>query len=352
ATDNLKITVTDAAGPFIVTSQNTDDLVWDKNTTEMIIWDVAGTTGNGVNTSDVNILMSVDGGRTFPITLSANTPNDGSQNIIVPDTSAPKCFVMIEAVGASFYAVNSRVFSIGEFNEVCKGFDATDIPEDIPDNDPEGLISSIDITEDINIESVTVSVKINHSWVSDITLTLESPNGTIIELLSGACDSSDNIDVTFDDSGTDITCSGNPVISGTIKPTQALFAFNGESTNGVWKLKVVDGADQDTGNLESWSLEICTSEPVLGVNNYVFDNFKVYPNPSNGIFNVVFNSKNTGDVEINLFDIMGRKILKKVFKNNSPSFNERIFVQNISSGIYILQVKRGNEISSQKLHIN
>jgi subtilisin-like proprotein convertase family protein len=259
---------------------------------------------------------------------------------------------MVEAIDSFFYSVNTKVFSIGEFNEVCKTFVAEDIPADIPDNDPAGLTSTIDIAEDLNIEKVSVTVKIDHTWVSDITLTLESPNGTIIELLSGACDSSDNIDVTFDDAGSDIVCSGTPVISGIIKPTQALFAFNGESSNGVWKLKVVDGAVDDTGSLQSWSLEICTSEPVLGVNNYVFNNFKVYPNPSNGIFNLEFNSKNTSDVEINVFDMMGRSILKRVFKNKPTNFKENINIQNISSGIYILQVKRGNEISSQKLQIN
>ena len=350
--DDLKITVTDAAGPFKVTSQNVDDVVWDKNTSETITWDVAGTTSNGINVSQVNILMSMDGGRTFPITLIANTANDGNQNITVPDTSASKCFVMVEAVNSFFYSVNSKVFSIGEFNEICNTFDATDIPVDIPDNDPAGLISTIDIVEDLTIEKISVNVKIDHTWVSDITLTLESPNGTIIELLSGACDSSDNIDITFDDAGSDLVCSGTPVISGIIKPTQALFALNGESSSGVWKLNVVDGAQDDTGQLISWNLEICTSEPVLGVNNYVFNNFKVYPNPSNGIFNLEFNSKNTSDVEINIYDMMGRSILTRIFKNKSTTFLESINIQNISSGVYILQVKRGNEISSQKLQIN
>ncbi len=353
ASDDLKVTITDAAGPFKVTSQNMDDLVWDKNTSESITWDIAGTNSNGINVSHVNILMSTDGGRTFPISLLSNTPNDGSQKITVPNTEASKCFVMVEAKGSFFYAVNSKVFSIGEFNEVCNDFDATGLPSDIPDNDPAGLTSSISIAEDLAIEKITVKVKINHTYISDITITLESPNGTIVELLSAACDSSNDIDVIFDDAGSEITCSFSPpAVSGTIKPTQALFAFNGESSSGAWKLNVVDGADQDTGNLESWSMEICTSEPVLEVNNYVFNNFKVYPNPSNGIFNVEFNSKNTSDVEIKLFDITGRNILKRVFKNNSTMFNERINIQHISSGVYILQVKRGNEISSQKLQIN
>lgn len=351
AFDDLKVTVTDAAGPFKVTSQNTDNLVWDKNTTESVTWDVAGTTGNGINVSNVNILMSTDGGRTFPVILASNTPNDGSQNITVPNTEASKCFIMVEAVGGFFYSVNSKVFSIGQFSEVCDSFAATDVPVDIPDNKPEGLTSSITVANDLNIEKITVNVKINHTWVSDITLTLESPDGTVVELLSGACDSVDDIDVIFDDEGSDITCSiSPPAVSGIVKPSQALFAFNGESSNGIWKLNVIDGAEDDTGSLESWSLEICSSEP-LGVNNYVFDHFKVYPNPSNGFFHVEFNSKNTSDVEINIFDIVGRNILKKVFKTNTNKFNEGFNIQNISSGMYLLQVKRGNEISSQKLYV-
>ena len=105
ASDDLKVTVTDAAGPFVVTSQNTVDLVWTKNTTETITWDVAGTTGNGINVSDVNILLSTDGGKTFNTILASNTPNDGTHIINVPDTSASKCFVMIEAVDNFFFAL-------------------------------------------------------------------------------------------------------------------------------------------------------------------------------------------------------------------------------------------------------
>ena len=353
ASDDLKVTVTDAAGPFSVTSQNITGLVWEENTSETIIWDVAGTTSNSINVSKVNILMSMDGGRTFPVVLLENTPNDGSQTITVPNTPAAKCFIMVEAVNSFFYAINTKVFSIGEFSEVCETYNATDIPAPIPDNNPNGLVSSINLTEDLEIEKVLVSVNINHSYVSDITLTLESPNGTVVELLSGACDASNDIDVTFDDAGNDLICSsGTPVISGEVKPSQTLFAFNGESSDGTWKLKVVDGAKDDQGSLESWSFEICTSEPVLQVNNYVFNNFRVYPNPSNGIFYIKFNSRNTSNVEINLFDIMGRNIYKKIFNHNSSLFNESVELQDIASGIYILQVKRGNEISSQKLQIN
>jgi subtilisin-like proprotein convertase family protein len=354
AEDALKVTVTGSAGPFLVTSQNTANLVWDKNTTQSITWDVAGTTGNGVNVSNVNILLSTDGGLTFATILASNTPNDGNQSITVPNTSASKCFVMVEAVGNLFYAINSNVFSIGQFNEVCKIYPSTDTPLPIPDNDLSGVISSFLVSDNYTVERMKVTVKINHTWVSDLTLTLESPSGTIIELLSGACfdDPNNDIDVIFDDNGIDLICGSTPpVISGNIKPSQMLSSFAGENSSGTWKLKVVDDANKDTGTIENWSIELCTSELVLGVNLFVFEDFKVYPNPSNGIFNVQFTSKNTSDVEITVFDLLGRKISQKKYFTSATSFNETVNINQISSGLYILQVKRGNEVSSQKLQI-
>jgi len=357
ASDELKVTVTNAAGPFIVSSQNTDNLVWTENTSETITWDVAGTDANGVNVSNVNILLSTDGGKTFATTLKANTSNDGSEMITVPNTAASKCFVMIEAVGNFFYAINAKTFSIGQFSEVCNTYVSTDIPKNIPDNNPAGITSSINITDSFNVEKVAVTVKVDHTWVSDLTLTLESPSGTIIELLSGACFNSpnDNIDAVFDDSGSTLTCSTSPtppVISGTIKPNQLLSSFISENALGDWKLKAIDDAADDIGSVISWSLELCTSEPSLAVNNYVFDNFKVYPNPSSGIFNIEFTSKSTNDVDVTVFDLLGRKVMQKKYIKSTTVFKDLLNMNQISNGLYILQVKRGNEISSQKIQIN
>ena len=351
ASDDLKVTVTDAAGPFIITSQNTDNLVWSKNTNEIITWDVAGTTGNGVNTSMVNILLSTDGGKTFSTVLASNTANNGNASISVPNITAPKCFVKVEAIGNFFYALNQKSFSIGEFNQVCNVFDAIDTPLDIPDNDSNGVTSFISVVESFEIEEVKVTVNITHPWVEDITITLESPNGTLVELISGSCASGDDIDVVFEDNSNDITCSDTPVISGIIKPSQALSSLISENSAGNWKLIVEDRLQPDFGTLNSWSLELCTSEPVLGVNLFVFEDFKVYPNPSNGVFNIQFTSKNTSDVEISVFDLLGRKISNKTFFTSNTAFSEGINIGPISSGIYILQVKRGNEVSSQKLQI-
>ncbi|OIQ15985.1 MAG: hypothetical protein BM557_10535 [Flavobacterium sp. MedPE-SWcel] len=115
--DDIAVTVVSGAGPFSVTSQNTTGITWLGNGDETITWDVAGTTGNGVNTQNVNILLSTDGGLTFDTVLASNTPNDGSEVITVPNVqNADSCRIMVEAAGNIYYAVNSRVFSIDFVN--------------------------------------------------------------------------------------------------------------------------------------------------------------------------------------------------------------------------------------------
>jgi hypothetical protein len=46
----------------------------------------------------VRILLSTDGGATFPVTLAASTPNDGSQTINVPNTPTTTARVRVQRV--------------------------------------------------------------------------------------------------------------------------------------------------------------------------------------------------------------------------------------------------------------
>jgi len=109
--DEMQFNVTDAAGPFLVTSPNTS-MTWQGNSVQTITWDVANTSVTPVNAAEVNILLSVDGGNTYPVTLTANTPNDGSEQVLIPNDPTTQARIKVEAAGNIFFDISNEDFTI------------------------------------------------------------------------------------------------------------------------------------------------------------------------------------------------------------------------------------------------
>ncbi len=99
--DEIQFSVTDAAGPFLVTAPNTS-VTWQGNSVQTITWDVANTSVTPVNATEVNILLSVDGGNTYSITLVSNTPNDGGEQVLIPNDPTTQARIKVEAAGKYF----------------------------------------------------------------------------------------------------------------------------------------------------------------------------------------------------------------------------------------------------------
>lgn len=112
--DDIQLTVSTAAGPFTVSSQNTAGVVWNVGTPQTITWNVANTNSAPVNTANVTILLSKDGGLTFPHTLVASTPNNGSYAFNVPAGlgTSSTARIMIKAIDNVFLNVNTTNFTI------------------------------------------------------------------------------------------------------------------------------------------------------------------------------------------------------------------------------------------------
>ncbi len=111
ASDNVRITVAGAAGPFVVNTPNTN-VSWSAGSSQTVTWNVAGTTGNGVNAANVDILLSTDGGNAYPITIASAVANDGSQNITVPNAVGTQNRIMVRGSGHIFYDISNRNFEI------------------------------------------------------------------------------------------------------------------------------------------------------------------------------------------------------------------------------------------------
>ncbi|WP_415831447.1 fibronectin type III domain-containing protein, partial [Flavobacterium terrigena] len=110
-TDDVIVSVDGVAGPFTVDSQNTATS-YAAGTTQTINWTVAGTNANGVNCANVDILLSTDGGLTFPISLVADTPNDGSQAVVIPNVSGTTNRIMVKGSNHIFFDINNADLTI------------------------------------------------------------------------------------------------------------------------------------------------------------------------------------------------------------------------------------------------
>ncbi|MCB9256007.1 MAG: choice-of-anchor D domain-containing protein [Chitinophagales bacterium] len=133
----------------------------------------------------------------------------------------------------------------------------------IPDNacGSNELSQSITYSSAANIADINVFVSIEHTWRSDLHIELESPSGTIAQLFNGSNSGSENnLEVIFDDAGTGISATSH-TIDGIadetiISDVDPLSVFNGESSDGIWTLRVCDDASGDIGFLVDWSLDI------------------------------------------------------------------------------------------------
>ena len=115
---DVVVTVTNTAGPFAVTAPNTA-ITWNAGSAATVTWSVNGTNAGSVNCASVNILLSTDGGLTFPTVLAAATANDGSQSITVPASPGSTCRVKVEAVGNIFFDISNTNFTISGTPPAC-----------------------------------------------------------------------------------------------------------------------------------------------------------------------------------------------------------------------------------------
>ena len=105
------VTVAGLAGPFSVTGPDSA-VVWGGATMQTVTWNVAGTSGAPVSCASVKILLSADGGNTYPTTVLANTPNDGSQAINVPNTPTTTARMRVECATSRFFDISNADFTI------------------------------------------------------------------------------------------------------------------------------------------------------------------------------------------------------------------------------------------------
>ncbi|WP_159451966.1 zinc-dependent metalloprotease [Hymenobacter roseosalivarius] len=110
--DTTSVAVVAPAGPFLITAP-TAAAIWPTGSTQQVTWDVANTDQAPIKAAQVSILLSTDGGLTFPTTLAVATPNNGTHPVLLPaGLSTTTARIKVQSVGNIFFAISPQDFTI------------------------------------------------------------------------------------------------------------------------------------------------------------------------------------------------------------------------------------------------
>jgi hypothetical protein len=293
AMDEVKLTVSTNAGPFVVLAPNT---AMECSGDTVIRWDVAGTAAAPVGVGLVDILLSTNGGYDFPVVLARGTLNDGSEFVKLPDVSTTRARVKVQASDHVFFDVSDVDFTLVPgagsglvvVTEMCSFTNATAVL--IPAVGTKGNAGVFPVSMPVSgvegeVEEVTVGLHgLSHGFLDDLDILLVGPGGQTVLLLSDASGGAvaSNLEIVFKDGGTAFPTGGwvgsgeyqpvNVGLTGDTFPVSgpygmAMSVFQGVDPNGTWSLYMVDDATGDAGQLlGGWTLSIQTRRTVMQTN--------------------------------------------------------------------------------------
>ncbi len=117
---DVLVTTDSHSGPFLVTSPSNPGTTWPALSQQLVTWNVANTNVAPVNAHTVDILLSTDGGITYPYLLLQGVPNVGAVLLTVPNLTTSTARIMVRASNGSFFNVSASNFIITQQLQLTK----------------------------------------------------------------------------------------------------------------------------------------------------------------------------------------------------------------------------------------
>lgn len=152
-----------------------------------------------------------------------------------------------------------------------------------------------------------------------------------------------NVDIYFStDNG-----STYPIVIATNVPNTGSAVINVPNVNTTLGRMMIRGSGNIFYDLNDARIIV---DGVVGTDDFAFEDFTVYPNPSNGTFNLKFTPDSVEKIEVSLYDLRGRLIDQTIYDEASTGiFNRQLDYNYIDTGMYLLVVKNGDKKATKKL---
>lgn len=104
-------------------------------------------------------------------------------------------------------------------------------------------------------------------------------------------------------------------------------------------------------NSDTASAFVDMCEGVASKENNV-QSISVYPNPTEGIFNISISNTDFEQLTINIVDIQGKVVFNETDKNITKEYNKQIDLEGLAKGVYYIKMNTGSDLKIEKLIIH
>lgn len=200
-------------------------------------------------------------------------------------------------------------------------------------------------------ESFTISILAENAISTNAqAVVLNCPEGLEIESIN-----SKSPNFSFNKIGNELRIGQYSLETQKFAENEAIFSMTVRRTKDTPFIFTLENETEFT-NLEgsainNVTLVLPTEQNMSVCNISTLNNVSLYPNPSNGLFTIEMNNQEKGKVLLQVFNQLGKSIKTIELEKTSDYLKTEVDLQNVSKGLYYLQIKINDKQENKKVVI-